>query len=102
MAIEGTKEVDLHRDEPMPPGFSAQVVWFIPNREGSPCVSLFTAAQLCELVSPYKEHERLIIDLDRDGGRFGIRLGIHCGRSRHGLSHDAPRRHRFDLPEHRS
>src|SRR3954447_25934078 len=71
MAIKGHKEVNLHRDEPAPSGFSVLVVWFAPKRAGGPRLSVTTVADLRRVLAPYAGHERLVVYLDRDGGESG-------------------------------
>jgi hypothetical protein len=85
-AIEGHKEVDLHREEPAPPGFSVQVVWFAPTREGGPRHRVPTVAALRRVLAPYKEHERLVIYLDRDGGESGS-VWVHLTGDRAWVTH---------------
>jgi hypothetical protein len=86
MAIKGHKEVDLHRDEPAPPGFSVQVVWFTPKREGGPRHSVSTAAALRRMLAPYKGHERLVVYLNRDGGESGM-VWVHLTGDRAWATH---------------
>lgn len=71
MPITGAKEVAVFEDGPNPPGFSAQVCWFTPDRAGGPRESVATASDLRRMVVPFEKHERLVIYLDRDGGYSG-------------------------------
>jgi len=86
VAIKGHKEVDLHRDEPAPPGFSVQVVWFAPKRESGPRHSVPTVAALRRVLAPYKGHERLVVYLDRDGGESGS-VWVHLTSKRAWVTH---------------
>jgi hypothetical protein len=72
MAITGYKEVDLHRDELAPPGFTLQIVWFLPSRESGPRHSVETLDTLRQLLLPYRDYERLVIYLNRDDGDSGL------------------------------
>jgi hypothetical protein len=86
MAIKGHKEVDLHRDEPAPPGCAVQVVWFTPKREGGPRHSVSTIAALRRVLAPFKDHERLVVYLDRDGGELGS-VWVHLTGDRAWVTH---------------
>ena len=86
MAIKGHKEVDLHRDEPAPAGFTVQVVWFTPKREGGPRHSVSTVTALRRVMAPYKGHERLVVYLDRDGGESGS-VWVHLTGDRAWVTH---------------
>ena len=70
MPITGEKDV-VRRDDYCPPGFSVQVVWFVPQREAGSRVSVTTGVALRRELLPYQNHERLVIYLDRDGGNSG-------------------------------
>jgi hypothetical protein len=71
MAIEGNKVVNVHRDQPIPPGFTIQVTWFVPSRETGPLHSVTSAEDVRHILGPYQNHERLFIDASRDGGDSG-------------------------------
>lgn len=88
MAITGHKEVDLHRDEPGPPGFSVQVVWFEPSRKGGPRLPVSAVAELRDILDPYQQHQRLVIYLDRDGGESGS-VWVHLTGDRAWVTHFA-------------
>jgi hypothetical protein len=86
MAIKGHKEVDLHGDEPVPSGFSLQVVWFVPSRRGGPRHAVSEVADMRRLLAPYRDHERLVVYLDRDGGESGS-VWIHVTGNRAWVTH---------------
>src|SRR4051794_8414420 len=86
MGIKGHKEVDLHRDEPPPPGFSVQVVWFAPKREGGPRHPVPNVAALRRVLAPFTDQERLVVYLDRDGGETGS-VWVHLTGDRAWVTH---------------
>jgi hypothetical protein len=86
VTIEGHKEVDLHRDDPAPPGFAVQIVWFTPKREAGPHHSVSTVATLRRVLAPYMGHERLVVYLDRDGGESGS-VWVHVTGDRAWVTH---------------
>lgn len=86
MAITGHKEVDLHRDEPAPPGFSVRVVWFDPAREGGPRHPVGNDEDLRRVLAPFRDHERLVVHLDRDGGDTGS-VWVHITGDRAWVTH---------------
>lgn len=86
MTIQGHKEVDLRRDEPAPPGDTVQVVWFVPTREGGPRHPVGSLTALRNVLAPYRDHERLVVYLDRDGGESGS-VWVHLTGDRAWVSH---------------
>ncbi|QEL13838.1 hypothetical protein [Limnoglobus roseus] len=86
MPIQGNKEVDLHHNEPAPPGYTVQVVWFEPTREGGPRHPVSNIAALRRIFDPYRDHEQLVIYLDRDGGESGS-VWVHLTDDRAWVSH---------------
>lgn len=84
MAIEGHKAVGPRG--PGPSGFAASLVWFSPTRAGSPYHPVSTAADLHALLEPYRDHERLAVFLERDGGDSGA-VWVHLTGDRAWVTH---------------
>ena len=84
MSIDGHKEIEIH--EPALPGFTVQVVRFAPSRECGLRQSVSTVPALRFLLAPYRDHERLIVYLDRDGGDSGS-VWVHRSGDRNWVTH---------------
>ncbi|WP_157369149.1 hypothetical protein [Zavarzinella formosa] len=86
MAIEGSKTVGPRRADPAPSGFAVNVIWFTPVRAGGPYHPVTSVAGLLAVLEPYRDHERLAVFLNRDGGDNGA-VWVHLTGDRAWVTH---------------
>jgi hypothetical protein len=73
-------------DQAAMPGFTLGVVRFRPAREGTSAEPVDDVDELRRRLAPYREHERLVITLDRDGGEAGS-VWVHLTGDRAWVTH---------------
>jgi hypothetical protein len=74
-----------HRPQP---GLTLEVTWFQPSRGGTPRLPVSDLAALRRLLTPYRDHERLVLCLDRDEGESGS-VWVHLTGDRAWVTHFA-------------
>ncbi len=75
--------------EPRPqPGLTLDVTWFEPSRDGTPRLPVPDLATLRRLLTPYRDHVRLVVCLDRDEGESGA-VWVHLTGDRAWVTHFA-------------
>jgi len=69
-----------------PKGLAIQIVWFEPKRKSSPRQPISTVADLQSALEPFRDHERLVVYLDKDGGQAGS-VYVHRTADRAWVTH---------------
>src|SRR6476620_11658371 len=54
-----------------PRGCAIQLVYFEPKRKSVPAQQIASVAELRSVLEPFRDHERLVVYLDKNGGEAG-------------------------------
>ncbi len=65
--------------------YTLGVTWFVPNRAGPSC-GVKTLEEFHSLTGPYRDVERLVVELDRAGGELGC-VWVHFTGERAWVTH---------------